>query len=97
MPLWLGCGRGRLLGWNCPVAATGRRWCRENVVAAVADAVVMKLRPTVAVALHPLVPVRPVRVLLPIAHLDAETPPPTRAVVVRQLRLMRVWWISADN
>src|SRR5580693_2216760 len=97
-PLRSGCGRGRLLGRNCPVAATGRWRCREGVVAAVADAVVVPCRPDPAVAAHPLVPVRPLGVLLAVAHSEAaETPLPTRTVVLRQVRLVRVWRIRAGN
>ena len=62
-----GCGRGRRCGRNRPVTAT-RRWrCRESIVAAVADAVVIPFRPA-NVCFHPLVPVGPVGVLLAVAH-----------------------------
>jgi hypothetical protein len=91
------CRRGRRCGRNCPVAAT-RRWrCRESIVAAVADAVVIPFRPA-DVCFHPLVPVGPVGVLLAVAHSQtAKTPLPTRAVALRDVRLVRVWRISAGN
>jgi hypothetical protein len=98
-PLRSGCRRGRLVGWrgrNCPGTATGRWWSRERFVAG--DAVVVPCRVGPAVAVRPLVPVRPVGVLLPVAHCEiAVTPLPTRAPVPRQLRLVRVWRISAGN
>jgi hypothetical protein len=90
-------GRGRLLGLlgrNGSGTAAGRWRGRERFVAA--DAVVVPCR--VDPAAVPLVPVRSVGVLLSIAHSEAtETPCPTRAVVPRQLRLVRVWRISAGN
>jgi hypothetical protein len=90
-----GCGRGRrlgLFGRNCAVATTGWWRCREGAVAAVADAVVVPCRPDQAVAAHPLVPVRPIGILLAVASSEAaETPLPSRTVVLRQVRLVRVW------
>jgi hypothetical protein len=97
-PLRSGCGRGGLLGRNCPVAATGRWRCREGVVAAVADAVVVPCRPDPAVAAHPLVPIRPVGILLAVAHSEAaETPLPTRAEILRQVRLVRATPLPSPN
>jgi hypothetical protein len=108
-----GWGRGRLFrlrGRNCPSTATGRwrRW--ESIVSAVADAVVVPFRRArTAVVIvgvgeaFPLVPVRPVGVLLPVAYFDgvsgADTgiPLPAWAVVLRQVRLVRVWRISVGN
>jgi hypothetical protein len=57
----------------------------------------------VARVVHPRVPVRPIGVLLPVAHLDVVSGAPTGtplltwAVVVRQVRLVRVRPISAGN
>jgi hypothetical protein len=89
------CGRGRLVGRNRPAAAT--RWWRawERFVAA--DAVVIKLRAGYP-SLHPLMPKRPVRVLVPVAHGQfAVTPSTTWAVALRHVRLVRVGRISAGN
>jgi len=90
-----GCGRGRLLGRNRPVAAT-RRWrARERFVAT--DAVVVELRADYP-GFHPLVPKRPVGVLLAVAHGQiAVTPSTTRAVTLRHVRFVRVRRISAGN
>jgi hypothetical protein len=89
------CGRGRLLGRNRPAAAT-RRWrAWERFVAA--DAVVIKLRAGYP-SLHPLMPERPVGVLVSVAHGQfAVTPSTTRAVALRHVRLVRVRRISAGN
>jgi hypothetical protein len=76
--------------------AAARRWrARKRFVAA--DAVVVELgagRP----GFHPLVPKRPVGVLLAVAH-GQLTPPPstTRTVTLRHVRLVRVRRISAGN
>jgi hypothetical protein len=104
-PLRSGCRRGRLLGRNCSVAATGRWRGRESTAAA--DAVVVPFCPEHAVLVRPLVPVRPVGILFAVAHLETAGTPdrnrvtpellPTWAVVVRQVRLVRVWRISAGN
>ena len=92
-----GCRRGRRRGRNCPVAATRRWWCRESIVAAVTDAVVIPFRPA-DVCFHPLVPVGPVGILLAVAHSQmAKTPLPTRAVALRHVRLVRVWRINGGN
>ena len=90
-----GCGRGRLIGRNRPGAAT-RRWrARERFVAA--DAVVVELRADYP-GFHPLVPKRPVGVLLAVAHGQiAVTPSTTRAVTLRHVRFVRVRRISAGN
>jgi hypothetical protein len=89
------CGRGRLLGRNRPAAAT-RRWrAWERFVAA--DAVVIKLRAGYP-SLHPLMPERPVGVLVSVAHGQfAVTPSTPRAVALRHVRLVRVRRISAGN
>jgi hypothetical protein len=100
-PLRSGRRRGRLLGLrgrNCPGTATGRWRGRESTAAA--DAVVVPFRPEHAVLPRPLVPVRPVGVLLAVAHSAKATTPvdahqyaisplPTWAIVVRQVRLVR--------
>ena len=90
-----GCGRRGRRRRNCPVAAT-RRWrARERFVAA--DAVVVELRADHP-GFHPLVPKRPVGVLLAVAHGQfAPTPSATRAVTLRHVRLVRVRRISAGN
>jgi hypothetical protein len=92
-----GCGRGRRCGRNRPVTAT-RRWrCRESIIAAVADAVVIPFRPA-NVCFHPLVPVGPVGVLLAVAHSQTAKPPlSTRAVALRDVRLVGVGRISAGH
>jgi len=89
------CGRGRLAGRNRPAAAT-RRWrAWERFVTA--DAVVIKLRAGYP-GFHPLVPKRPVGVLVPVAHGQvAVTPSTTRAVALRHVRLVRVRRISVRN
>jgi hypothetical protein len=90
-----GFGRGRLVGRNRPAAATRRRRARERFVAA--DAVVIKLRADYP-RFHPLVPKRPVGVLVPVAHGQiAVTPSTTRTVALRHVRLVRVRRISAGN
>src|ERR1700739_3121867 len=91
---WQGSAR-RLLGRNRPGAAT-RRWrARERFVAA--DAVVVELRAGYP-GFHPLVPKRPVGVLVAVAHGQIPvTPSTTRAEALRHVRLVRVRRISAGN
>ena len=94
-PLRSGWGRRRLIGRNRPGAAT-RRWrSRERFVAA--DAVVVELGADYP-GFHPLVPKRPVGVLVAVAHGQiAVTPSTTRAEALRHVRLVRVRRISAGN
>jgi hypothetical protein len=91
-------GRGRPLGLrgrNRPRTATRRRRARERFAAA--DAVVVELRADCP-GFHPLVPKRPVGVLLAVAHGQfAPTPSTTRAVTLRHVRLVWVRRISAGN
>src|ERR1700758_2846034 len=90
-----GWGRGRLVARNRPVAATGRWRARERFVAA--DAVVVELRADCP-SFHPLVPKRPVGVLVAVAHGQIAPPPSTtRAEALRHVRLVRVGRISAGN
>src|ERR1700739_734626 len=91
---WQGSAR-RLLGRNRPGAAT-RRWrARERFVAA--DAVVVELRAGYP-GFHPLVPKRPVGVLIAVAHGQiAVTPSTTRAIALRHVRLVWVGRIGAGN
>jgi hypothetical protein len=90
-----GWGRGGLLGRNRPVTAT--RWGRARERFVAADAVVVKLRADDP-GFHPLVPKRPVGVLLAVAHGQlAPTPSTTRAVALRDVRLVRVRRISSGN
>src|ERR1700753_2482740 len=90
-----GWGRGGRVRRNCTLAATGRWWARRRFVAA--DAVVIKLRPG-DVGFHPLVPEGSVRVLVAVAHSQtAVAPLAARAVALRDVRLVRVWRVSAGK